>query len=271
MKSIRGYKLLSKAGKESSNRYKILGEKDKILNSSTRKKDSYTLYERKKQPLIVELFKDPEKIETREKNLTQTKIDQKLSPNHIIQNSIKIKISKSKNASADSLLSSRDYYSPSYTAQDKHIRTIKFNHSIIQKKKTTEKVYKAHQHPNTMKLHESQHIASGISFKKQLPRNSLWIHNNLNEKRFDFSPVLHSQKSAPDFNKQTSRPLLYKVPEYFPDYDPKKEKILKKISYNILFDKFLKREVIKRQKVMPDAYDINFTYIDPKPKYCKIK
>ena len=270
MNSIRGYRLISKAGKSSYDRFKILREKDDILQTSKRKRRVIRKKASKKQ-LIVDLLRASELREVEE----QARIETIAEEEHGTRSSrLEFNHTESphyNNSKEITQFSSCDFYTPSYKAQDKHIPTIKFFHSPTGTRKRPEMrmAINAASLNSSPKSRSITHLPSCIPFKKQLPRNDVLIYKHLSEKRFNYTPVPSTLTCVPDFNKQISRPLFYKLPDCFPDYNPKKEVVLKKISHNIIFDKFLQRQAIKRKEFVPDAYDINYASIDPKAKYFK--
>lgn len=267
MRTMTGYNLISKAGKNSFNRYKILGEKQEILGSTPRKlkkKKSEKKIEGKKLTVLEMLKRSVGNYEKEGQRAEVIIKTERSSPVSIPKADLRGSTGKINQSSL------RELYSPSYKAQDKHIPTIKFKTNLTVSRKPIVKEIKIHTHsPVDLKSSLSESVKVGVTFEKQLSRDFIWMQHNLSDKRFDYSPVADPVKSTPIFEKQVSRYSINKTRKNFPDYQPQKEKFLKKISKNIRFDKYLKREQETNKKFLPDNYDVKFTYIDPKPKYCK--
>ena len=276
-----GYGLISKAGKNSFNRYKILGEKHEILGSAPRmldemkkekkkknKKSGGKIEEGRKKLTVLDMLK--RSVGSHEKEGQRSEIVEKTERSSPVSSQ---KINSRGNTEEISHSSLRAFYSPSYKAQDKHIPTIKFktNPTVSRRPIEEKKAYTGHHSPINPKASLSDSVKVGVPFEKQLSRDFIWMQHNLSDKRFDYSPAADTIKSTPIFEKQVSRYSTNKTRENFPDYQPQKEKFLKKISKNIRFDKYLKRELEPNKKILPDNYDVKFTYIDPKPKYCKFR
>jgi hypothetical protein len=248
-----GYHLISKAGKTSINRHKILKEKDQILGHHPSTLQGKKSQNKKKKISVLEaLIKSlnpspPVDYKSEEKS--------KIESFSVAQSP---KLPKSpKDSNLDNILKSRELFSPSYKAQDKHIPTVKFKKNLTVKRKPLEKIVKIHHHSEA-KLKPIAIDKIGLTFEKQLSRDFLWMKHNLSEKRFEFYPAPVQIKSGPSFDKQVARSRVFGEKDMLPDYYPQKEKVLKKISKNIDFDKYLERKLEVEKKFLPDSYDLKF-------------
>lgn len=259
MKTSQGYSLISKAGKNSYNRYKILTEKQEIIEESFKKpiKKQIKRPANKQKLLVFDLLKS---------SIIQDLENPKETTSKSINPAESAQITSHQSLKPSLSLKPSDFYTPSYSAQDKHIPTVKFQHSPIKTREKPQKLVKIHFHPSKpLKNPIFSHIPSCIPFKTQLSRKPTSLSKNLSQNSF-FSYQFPSIHSVPDFTKQTSRGFFCKIPVLFPDYSPKKEFILKKLSKNILFDQYLPRKPLKKPNFSPNCYDINYSYIEAKPK-----
>ena len=176
MNSISDTKLISKAGKVSFERYKILKERDKILQQTSGKKtlSLKSSPKKKKKRLLLDILKSLAGQENKEKCAPDIKIIEEDSIRSKLHKCDSSKILRSKDSSQEMILNLNNYYTPSYKAQDKHIPTIKFNHKHSQSRKKSEKAITFHKQSlnnNDERIDTSRHVPSCIPFQKQLPRD----------------------------------------------------------------------------------------------------
>lgn len=248
MNSLTGYNLISKVGKTSINRHKILKEKEEILGQPSIKSKTKKSPKNQKKVSVLEALKQSI-------NSSQEPKPQVMKTESLSNLTSPKKVQSLKVSFVDDIVKSRELLSPSYKAQDKHVPSVIFRTNLTIKRKPLDKVVKVHHHSEkSLKLNSFE--KSGISFDKQLPRDFVWMQKNLSDKRFLFNPPQGVIKSGPTFDKQASRLRLHSDREVLPDYFPEKEKVMRKISKNIDFEKYLDRNFDVQKKFLPDVYDV---------------
>ncbi|CAG9321700.1 unnamed protein product [Blepharisma stoltei] len=256
-------KMISRIGKNSADRFMILGQRDEIVSGKSRQKQFRFAPDEdedlKESLMINELIKKEEMAhDVSEDN--SPKIP-KLSPAFRAQT----REDYYRNISGKNCAPPCGHYNPSFEITQKHIQSPRLKKTKIEIRQATTAQKQFRHKIKKEKNFSNSHLQSAIPFNKQLKRGS--FHNiSVNEQRFvqqNLSPEIctkFKKVTVPDISKQLARKEFYRVSDCAPEYKPNKEPFLKKLIKSFSLDKSIGRKD-ENLKHIPDPYDVNYSLV----------
>ncbi|CAG9313754.1 unnamed protein product [Blepharisma stoltei] len=258
---------ISRAGRQTIDKYLILKDRESILSGKIKRKPKY-LKKRAKNGYDGLMYEEALKTEPRSKPVQHSPKNSLLSPSFKAQD----RESYYKSHTAKDHNPPLGHYKPNFDAVKKHVASPTFWKPKTQRKK--QKIIS----PSQMKDDQSdsdkdqqlKKVTSLVDMKHMIERKPL-PSIDLNENRLlslNLSPRISTavrSVSSLDFAKQTGRKPLYTSNEFYPDYRPNKEKCMPKLGSSFDMNKITSRKGTHKLSCTPDPYDVNYALVTKKP------
>ncbi|CAG9317468.1 unnamed protein product [Blepharisma stoltei] len=262
-------KMISRIGKNSADRFMILGQREEIIKGKTlKRKFRFSSVEEEDEPkeavVISELIKKEEMIQAAaEENYPKAA---KLSSFFKAQT----RDDYYKHTFGKNCAPPCGHYNPNFEVTRKHIQSPRLTKAKIERRPTTEaeKEFRFKRKIENNDYH-SAHLQSAIPFNKQLDRG-LFYNLSVNEKRFiqqNLSPEVctkFKKVKVPDLSKQLSRKDFHTVSDCSPEYEANKEPFLRKLVKSISLEKSIGRKS-ENLRHIPDPYDVKYDLVTHRP------
>ncbi|CAG9324730.1 unnamed protein product [Blepharisma stoltei] len=261
LKEIRS---LSRAGKQTTDKYLILKDKDIILSGNIKRKPNYI-----KKPNQTE--KDQLVHENQISTPSKPKGASHSSKSSISSPSFKTqdRISYYKSRSIKDPHPPPGHYEPNFEAIKKYIGSPVFSRPQTQRKKLVANSPKPNKNDNFISKDHQIKKADSIADTKWMSIQKPTPSSNFNESTIlalNLSPIASTSAkalSALDFRKQTGRKPLFKSMEFHQDYKPNKDICMPK--QRVLdMNKNLSRNDFYKECQTPDPYDVNYKLVTKK-------
>ncbi|CAG9328668.1 unnamed protein product [Blepharisma stoltei] len=275
MEFISNDHMFSRAGKSSTEKFRILSEKERIISRRIQFKAPSRFSFNSKQKQTYESINKLAKEEI--EKLKKAKQEEKEIIKHQTTYSFNVQ-------SRDDYYETKrnkdkipppGWYNISYTLKDQKYLIPKLHPEKQEIRAKTTNNTPTRSSWKDYSFQQADHIPSAIPFHKQQSRESYSriSKKTPNEKRFlvnNLTPTVcskYKRTKYPDMTKYLPRDdSMYNAPCYNPQYNPNKEVIMENLGKVVDFDKMLRRQSLFDIKDMPDQYDASFDYIDPHKK-----